>query len=410
MEKWLILLLDGAADDPIDALDGKTPLESASLPTLDLIAMRSTVGVTPTIPDGAPVQPESALLCIIGYEPFVAYTRRGAWLASALDVHLDVSNVAMCATLMSTDGENVFKLSNEDVEDEEVEEVVSEISFRLSPRRFELMRATKLQHLLIWHDGSSSLYCPSPEDIHSKKLVEALPVGEKDWQLHSLIYDVVELLDSLELNKRRRDEGKLPINFLLPHDPAHMLSLPSAQVAFGMLFVDAVTTHIPVIGACRAAGVFVHHPSWYSVRNWSEGVGERFEKLLSYVLELLSQTDVLIVHIREADLAGHAMDHELKAYVLQEFDERFIRPLWYEWDKLGEISLLVVCTHKTLCQTGKHESGLMPFLIYPPIGRPNAADAFYELCALEDGLRLDEPTELTKLSLPLREPIKISKR
>ncbi len=408
MDRWLLLLLDGAADEPCEALMNRTPLEAASLPVLDAIAMRSTVGVAPTIPDGAPVQPESALLIVLGYEPFAAYTRRGAWLASALGVYVDVRNVAMCVSLMSTDGETVHKLAADELSDDEVDEVLRVVEGKLQPRQFELYRAGRLHHLLVWHDGSSSIYCPSPDDADGRALTDVLPVGEKEAQLQSFMLDTFELLDQIELNERRRDEGKKPINLLLPHEPSHQVALPSVQIALEMLFVDVVTTHLPMTGVSRAMGAFVHSPFWYAPENWADGLSERYERLANFILTQLSRTDVLVVHIREADFAGHAKDPELKVHVLQAIDERLIRPLWLEWERLGDVCLLIVCTHKTLCTAGRHAGGLMPFILYPPKGRPNAADAFYELCAIEDGLRLDEVTELSRLALPLRETIRVT--
>lgn len=402
------MLLDGAADEPCEALMNRTPLEAASLPTLDAIAVRSTVGVAPTIPDGAPVQPESALLMVLGYEPFAAYTRRGAWLASALGVPLDVRNVAMCVNLMSTDGEIVHKLTSDELGEDEVGEVLEVVMVKLQPRQFELYRAGKLRHLLVWHNGSSSIYCLSPEDADGQALVNVLPVGEKDAQLQSFMLDMFELLDQLELNKRRRDEGKKPINLLLPYDPSHPLTLPSAQIALDMFFIDVVTTHLPMIGASRATGAFVHSPKWLMPERWTNRLDERYERFANFILAQLIQTDVLIAHIREPDFAGHARDPELKTHVLQTLDERLIRPLWIELERSGEVCLLIVCTHKTVCNTGRHASGLMPFMLYPPKGRPNAADAFYELCAVEGGMGLDEVTELSRLALPLRETIRVT--
>lgn len=410
MDKWLFLLLDGAADEPCEALMHRTPLEAASLPTLDSIAMRSTVGVAPTIPNGAPVQPESALLMILGYEPFAAYTRRGAWLASALGVPIDARDVAMCVSLMSTDGETVYRLAADELSDDEVDEVLRVVGEKLQPRQFELYRAGKLHHLLIWHDGSSSIYCPSPEDADGQALQNAMPVGEKEMQLQSFMLNTLELLDPIELNRRRRDEGKKPINLLLPHEPSYPITLPSVQIALEMLFVDVVTTHLPMIGASKAMGAFVHSPTWHAPERWTDRLGERYERFANFILTQLAHTDVLIAHIREADFAGHTKDPELKVHALQTLDERLIRPIWFEWERLGDVSLLIACTHKTLCATGRHASGLMPFILYPPKGRPNAADAFYELCAIEDGMRLDDVTELSRLALPLRETIKVVAR
>ncbi|MCS7252903.1 MAG: hypothetical protein RMK18_05080 [Armatimonadota bacterium] len=408
MDRWVLLLLDGAADEPCEALLNRTPLEAASLPTLDAMAMRSTVGVAPTIPNGAPVQPEGALLMVLGYEPFAAYIRRGAWLASALGVTFDVRNIAICVSFMSTDGETVHRLTADELSDDEVEEVLEVVSERLQPRQFEIYRAGKLRHLLIWHNGSSSIYCMSPEEADGQALADVLPVGEKEAQLQSFILDTFELLDALELNERRRDEGKKPINLLLPHEPSPPITLPSVQIALEMLFVDVVTTHLPTIGVSKAMGAFIHSPAWHAPINWADRLGERYERFANFILSLLTQTDVLVAHIREPDLAGHAKDPELKVHVLQTLDEHLIRPLWLELGRLGDICFLIVCTHKTVCNTGRHASGLMPFMFYPPMGRPNPADAFYELCAAEDGMKLDEVTELSQLVLPLRGTIKVT--
>ncbi|HID06444.1 MAG TPA: hypothetical protein EYP10_04775, partial [Armatimonadetes bacterium] len=328
--------------------------------------------------------------------------------ALGLEAPMGQSDVALCAQLMSTDGERVFAIEPLQVTCEEVQSILTLIENYLEPRMFNLFRANTLNHLLVWHDGNMLIHCTPPKEADGQELVSVLPQGEREFELQVLIYDVMELLDDCELNIKRRDEGKKPINLLWMYAPGRPPDLPSFPIAVGMLFVDALTSHLPFVGACRAISIHVHRTPTASADAWMDNLRESYERLVDTIVKWLMRTDILIVHVRETDWAGHARDPELKVFALEQFDELVLRPLWAEWDRLGDACMLIACTHKTLCSTGSHENGHVPFILYPPRGRPNDADAFYELCAQEDGLVLDAPWELTKMALPIKELIRTS--
>ncbi|MCS7193070.1 MAG: hypothetical protein NZ937_08830 [Armatimonadetes bacterium] len=399
--KRILILLDGAADEKQEMLGNKTPLEAANIVQLHKLAKEGTTGWTRTILDGLPVQPEVAAMETLGYESTLFYTGRGAFRALGADVPLGLKDVAFTLAFLSTDGEQITETEVE-LSADELRAIVELLQEKIGDSHFRFVPLKGQRHVLIWHESFTMLQCEPPDDLKGEPFEPHLPKGDNEKKILNLIYHALELLDKHEVNKRRIDEGKPPANLIWLYEPGMMPKLPSLRLIAGMIRIDAITDHIPMRGLCIAAGIRPHRPPKVEFDNLSES----YERLVAYTNDLIPDTDLLVVHIREADKASHQRDPELKVFALQKFTEVFMPKLLDAVFAYEDARMLLICTHKTNSLTGRHLVGEVPFLFLPKKST-SRADEFHEEAAQSVGVKVDRACELAKWLLDIQTPIRL---
>ncbi|MGQ9462795.1 MAG: hypothetical protein ACUVTP_03020 [Candidatus Fervidibacter sp.] len=399
--KRVTVLWDGAADEPLEALGNKTPLEVADIVYLHRLAKEGTLGWTRTILEGLPVQPEVAAMETLGYDSLLFYTGRGAFRALGANVPLGSRDVAFTLTFLSTDGERITETEVE-LSGDELKVLMELLQEKLGDNRWRFVPLRAQRHVLIWHEGFSQLHCEPPDELKGEPIEPHLPKGDNEWLIQQLIFNALEILEKHEINRRRVEEGKPPANLIWLYEPGVVPRMPSLRVISGMIRADAVTDHIPMRGLCIAAGIRPHRPPTIDLDN----LGEGYERLTNFVNDLLPDTDLLIVHIREADKASHRRDPELKVFALQRFAEIFLPRLVDVVQTYDDARILLICTHKANSETGKHVRGGVPFLFLPRKG-VHRADEFHEEAARTVGVKVDRACELAQWFLDIKTPISL---
>lgn len=399
--KGLLLLLDGAADEPVELLGNRTPLEVADLVPLHRLAKQGTVGWTTTVLGGLPVYPEVAALEALGYDSPLFYTGRGAFRALGADIPLGSRDIAFTCTFLATDGERITA-TELDLTLDEARTLLTTLQDRLGGRRWHFIPLRARRHLVVWSEGVGILRCQPPDDLMGEPFAAHLPQGDFEQLVRQLIYDALEVLERHEINRRRMDEGKPPANLLWLYEPGTLPRIPSLRLIAGMIRIDGVTDHIPMRGFFIAAGIRPHRPPSVSL----DMLRSDYERLAKFVTDLMADTDLLVVHLREADRAAHRCDPELKVFALQQFAEVFMPPVLQAWGRMPDGRLLVLCTHRTSSVTGKHVAGEVPFLMLPRRAR-SLADEFHERAAQEVGAKVGRAAELAAWLMDISVPIRV---
>ena len=99
--KYVVCVPDGCADEPVDELDGRTPLEVAHMPTLAKLAARGEVGRAGVIPDGLPAGSDVGNMSIFGYDPVRFHTGRAPIEAASLGLKLRDDQLAYRCNLVT---------------------------------------------------------------------------------------------------------------------------------------------------------------------------------------------------------------------------------------------------------------------------------------------------------------------
>jgi 2,3-bisphosphoglycerate-independent phosphoglycerate mutase len=207
--KLVVLLGDGMADLPIEALQGKTPLQAAKTPNMDRLAKRGRGGLAQTVPDGFPPGSDVANLSVMGYAPSKHYTGRAPLEAAAMDVRLDPGDIAFRCNFVTIKNGIMQDYSAEHISTQEGRELIEALA-PLMPER-KLYAGVSYRNLLVLKAGAKTV-CTPPHDISDQPVASHLPSGPDSEILIRLMQAAGPVLANHPVNKRRMAAGKRPAN------------------------------------------------------------------------------------------------------------------------------------------------------------------------------------------------------
>lgn len=383
--KYLLIIFDGMADEPLADLDGKTPMQVARKPFMDDIAGRGTVGIVHTTPEG--MQPGSDItnMGILGYDPHKYYTGRAPIEAASLEIPLDPMDVAFRANLVATDGNVITDSSAGHVSTEEARELIALIDQKLSTRKIKFYPGVSYRHIMVWRDGSDDVHVTAPYKIHNKPFADYLPKGDGEDALRQLIYDSLELLDNHPINRRRKDEGHQPANMLWFWGQGRQPDLPSFFSLHGM--TGSVVAAVDLIrGLGRMVGLKV-----YDVPGATGYVDTNYLGKGQHALAALQDRDFVWVHVEAADEAAHEGKLDLKIEAIENMDRLVLGTIL---ESLGEsreeFRILLLPDHPTPTATQSHSSDPVPFILYSSNDNKDNHVPFDERAVEDAKLRVEE--------------------
>ncbi|MBR0401430.1 MAG: phosphoglycerate mutase, partial [Lachnospiraceae bacterium] len=210
--KYVLILGDGMADFPIEELGGRTPLEAASTPFLDMLAEKSEQGLAKTVPDGMKPGSDTANLSVMGYDPEKYYSGRSPLEALSIGVPMEDDDIALrCNIVMLSEEENIpyearviVDHSGGELTQEEAAELVNLLKREFDSEEFQLWLGTSYRHCMIWKHGTVEELA-APHDHLDEISGPYLP---KDPKFRSMMERSFEILKDHPINVRRRAEGK----------------------------------------------------------------------------------------------------------------------------------------------------------------------------------------------------------
>ena len=356
--KYILLVPDGAADEPLSDLDGKTPLEVARTPYLDGLARTGLVGsVQVTPPDMYPGS-DAANMALLGYDPRRYYTGRGPIEAAAMGLPMDARDVAFRCSLIGTDGETLLDYSAGHITTEEARPIIELANSKLGTRSLTLFPGVSYRHILRWHDGPTEVQTHPPHENMGKPLASIYPVGDGDSKLRGFIEDSLNLLDDLPFNRQRRQEGKSPANMLWPWSPGRTPELPSLLSKRGV--TGAVISAVDVVrGLGKLTGLEV-----LTVPGATGYFDTNYAGKAQYALDALNRHDFVWVHVEAPDEAGHAGSIDEKIRAIENFDKLVVGTLLDGIKKVDDFRILCAPDHMTPVSTRGHAVGPVPFLLF----------------------------------------------
>ena len=207
--KYIVILGDGMADEPIEALGGKTPLEAAVTPTMDSLAGKSELGMAHTIPEGMSPGSDTANLAVLGYNPKLYYTGRSPLEDLSIGVPMKESDVALRCNLVTLSEEGAYEEkkildhSSSEISTEDAAVLIDAVKKELENDVYHFYTGTSYRHLTIWDKGSVVTLTP-PHDILGNVIAEYLPENRKLREMMEKSYDI---LNQHPLNIEREKKG-----------------------------------------------------------------------------------------------------------------------------------------------------------------------------------------------------------
>lgn len=387
--KRVIVILDGAADDPQPELGNHTPLQAARLPNCDRIAREGICGLAQTIPEGMAAGSDVATLSILGYDPLRYHTGRAPLEAASLEVPLNPADVAFRCNLVTCNGEVLVDYSAGEVSTDDARVLIGVLNEELATDRMQFYPGVSYRHIMAWRGGSPEVRTVPPHDIIGEPIEPYLPEGDGDTVLRRVMFDSLEILDGHDINKRRRDQGRNPANMVWLWGQGRACRLPSFAVQRGTPGIVIAAVDL-VRGVAKSAGLAAPE-----IPGATGNLETDFAAKGRAAVEALEAYDFCLVHIEGPDEASHQGSPERKVWALEQIDQHIVGPLLERLDRFPESRAMVLADHYTKISTRTHDREPVPFaLLGPPRDR---AEAFDERNAKETERFLDEGWRLTDL-------------
>ncbi len=377
--KTLVLITDGLADRPVEALGWKTPLEVARKPNLDEIAKRGISGLMYTIAPGVPPGSDTAHLALFGYDPYEVYTGRGPFEAAGAGIDMKPGDIAFRVNYATVDDNLVIKdrRAGRIQDTGELEESLKEIKIpgveiifksTMAHRGVLVVRGEGLSHKVTDSDphevgvkveGSKAL------DEESEKTAKILnDFSEKAWQI----------LREHPFNKKREEKGEMPANYLLLRGCGMVPDLVSFPERFE-ISASCVAAAALVKGVCRMAGMDVPE-----IEGATGGVNTNLDAKCEAVIKEFETHDLVIMHVKGADEAGHDGDYDGKVKLIEKLD-----------GVMGKLKgsadiIVMLIDHTTPVSTGDHSGDPVPVVISGKMVRSDDVEKYDERSAAKGAL------------------------
>jgi 2,3-bisphosphoglycerate-independent phosphoglycerate mutase len=383
--KYLIILGDGMADEPIPSLGNKTILQAANIPYMDKIAALGRTGLLDTIPAGFHPGSEIANLTVLGYDVSKVLEGRGSLEAASMGVPIEKGEMVMrCNVICIQDGK-IKNHSAGHISNEEAFELISFLNEKLSSDMIQFFPGVSYRHLLKIKGGNKNLLCTPPHDVPGTPFREVLvkaktaEAEETATLLNDLILRSQELLENHPVNQKRKSEGKDPANSIWPWSPGYKPEMKTLTELYG-LKSGAVISAVDLI---KGIGVYAGLKP-VEVEGATGLYDTNYEGKAQAAIEALKENDFVYLHVEASDEAGHEGDVDLKLKTVEYLENRIVKPIWEEiskWDK--PVSIAILPDHPTPCRLKTHTAEPIPFVIYKPGVEPDKVQVYDEFSVKE---------------------------
>lgn len=392
--KYIVVLGDGMADQPLEELGGKTPLEYAQTPQMDALAKKGSIGMVRTVPEGMSPGSDTANLSVLGYNPKIYYSGRSPLEALNIGVDLENGDVAVRANLVTLSEEEeeyeekrILDHSSDEISTEEAAQLLEAVREVLEDERFQFYVGTSYRHCLVWKQGMVLPLTP-PHDIRGKQITEYLPQEPSFLEMQKKSY---EILKDHPVNVKRREQGLNPANSLWFWGAGTKPALSPFEEKFGKK--GAMISAVDLLKGI-AVGTSMKN---ITVEGANGGLHTNYEGKAQAALQVLLEEgcDFAYIHVEAPDEMGHQGSIEKKIQAIQYLDQRVIRVVKEGMDASGEdYRMLILPDHPTPICVKTHTSDPVPYLLYDS-GKEEKHDWLYnEAEAEKSGNRVAKGHEL----------------
>lgn len=372
--KYILIIGDGMADNPVPELGGLTPLQYADIPNINSLALRGEVGSVRNVPEGLPPGSDTAILSIFGCDPRTGYSGRAPLEAAASGIRLSPGDVAYRCNMVSyEEGDMPFEekriLSHSagslegEISDELVTELFSEPSFREAAEKagMRVYPGNSFRHIAVQSqpDIDGLLLIP-PHDHLGEKIGPIMPSGGNNaGVLRGLMERAHAILEEHPINKRLISEGKLPANGIWFWAEGTASALPDFVEHYGR--EGSVISAVPL---CQGIAVLTGLNK-VLVEGATGELETNYEGKADAAVEELEKYDFAALHVEAPDECTHNGDLKGKLQAIENIDKRVVKHMLTALKNKGwDYRILILSDHKTLISTRGHDGDPVPYLFY----------------------------------------------
>ena len=394
--KYVIVLADGMADEPIKELGGRTPLEAADTPMMDELSGMSEIGMAKTIPDGMKPGSDTANLAVLGYDPKRFYSGRSPLEALSIGVRMADDDIAIRCNIVTISDDDVpfeektiIDHSSDEISTEDAAVLLEAVRKELESEKYHFYVGTSYRHCLIW-SGGEVVELAQPHDVLTQKIGQYLPEDEELRRMMRASYDI---LKNHPINVARREQGLNPANCCWFWGAGTKPALTSFEETYHKkgVMISAVDL---LKGIAIGTGMKV-----VEVEGATGGLNTNYEGKADAAVKALLEDgyDLAYIHIEAPDEMGHQGSIERKVKAIENIDWRVLRPVRDALEESGEdYKILVLPDHPTPIRLRTHTADPIPYLLYDSTVAVPQALYYNEKDAAHSGVFINPGYELMK--------------
>jgi 2,3-bisphosphoglycerate-independent phosphoglycerate mutase len=362
--KYVVVLGDGMADEAIEELGGKTPLEYAKTPKMDELSKKSEIGLIHTIPEGMNPGSDTANLSVLGYSPKIYYTGRSPLEALSIGVDMKDTDIAIRCNIVTLSEDDkpyeektIIDHSSSEIGTDEAAILLDEVRKELEDDLFKYYLGTSYRHLLIWDKGQVVELTP-PHDVLGQVIGQYLPT---DVALKSMMKKSYDILLNHPINIARKEKGLNPANSIWFWGAGTRPALSSFQEKNHKK--GAMISAVDLLkGIAVGAGMLN-----IEVEGANGTLETNYEGKAKAAVDVLTNQgyDFVYIHVEAPDEMGHQGSVERKVKAIEYLDQRVIKIVSEELDeKKIDYRMIVLPDHPTPISLRTHTSNPVPYMLY----------------------------------------------
>ncbi len=394
--KYLVVLLDGAADVHVSVLGDKTPFEVAQKPMLDALAKKALVGCVSNVPEGMVPESDTANLAVMSYDPRTYSKGRSPLEAVSMGLDMKENETAFRCNLVTLsdsgiddtyEAKNMVDHSADEITTAEADELIQAIETAFGNDTRHFYTGISYRHCLLWQDAPQQEEdFNRPHDILGRCIRDYLP----EEPFLSLMRDSYDVLCEHPVNIARMERGLRPANSIWLWSPGKKPALPSFSEKWGLkASVISAVDLIKGIGKCAGMNTVEVEGATGNIHTNFKGKAD------AAINEFKNGSDYVYIHVEAPDECGHRGEPENKVRSIELIDEKILTPLYNYLMSTGEdFKIMALPDHPTPIALRTHTSNPVPFLIYHHKKPVQGVDCFTEANAAATGLYLEKGEDL----------------
>ena len=396
--KYIIILGDGMADEPIAKLGNKTPLQVAHKPNIDKIATLGCCGMLDTIPKGFAPGSEIANLSVLGYNVAEVFEGRGSLEAASMGISIEPGEMAMRCNLICIENGKIKNHSAGHISNEEASELIQFLQKELGNEKINFYPGVSYRHLLKVKGGNKELICTPPHDVPGTPFADVMIKPKTDAAkatadlLNSLTLRSQTLLDDHPINLKRAAAGKDKANSIWLWSPGYKPNMETLLKMRNLKSGSVISAVDLIRGIGVYAGLKVIH-----VEGATGLYDTNYEGKAQAAIDALRNDDFVYLHVEASDEAGHEGNIDLKIKTIEYLDARIVKPIFEEistWDE--PVTIAILPDHPTPCAIKTHTNSPIPFVIYKPGKKADSVTVYDEFSARKGSYGLLKGEEFIK--------------
>lgn len=383
--KYIVILGDGMADEPMEALGGKTALEAANIPVMDALAGMGEIGMVQNVPAGMKPGSDVANLSVLGYNPAVSYSGRSPLEALSVGVDMEEDDVIFRSNIVTLTEPEVYPEktildhSSGEISTEDADVLMDSVREHFNNETFQYYTGTSYRHILVWKHGRVTALEP-PHDHLGCRIGDFLPT---EPVLRDMMRQSFDFLNDHPLNEARKAAGKNKANSLWFWGAGTKPSLQNFTEKTGLK--GAMISAVDLLkGIAVGAGMQV-----CQVEGATGSIDTNYEGKADAAVKALLEDgcDFAYIHVEAPDEMGHQGLVQEKVKSIEYLDSRLIARVKAAMEAAGEdFRMLILPDHPTPIRVRTHTGNPVPYLLYDSTRQLKKLGVYTEAAAEATGI------------------------